>query len=288
MTDSDQDAAPFIGSIVHPTDFSAASERAFAHALAVALLRQSRLTLLHVGSDEQTDWSRFPAVRAMLERWGMLEPGSTQADVFERLGVRVIKRSITSRFPALAVVDYLHENPADLLVVATEGRSGVARWLHGSVAEAMARWSKSATLFVPADGERDIVTVDGKLTLANVLIPIDHAPDASAAVEFAMRAADLFGNGNTTLTLLHVGNEQAAPRVHAPDGERWKFARLFRDGDPVTQIAAAAELVRAELIVMPTAGRSGAFEALRGSTTERVLREARCSVLAVPARLAAN
>ncbi len=151
----------------------------------------------------------------------------------------------------------------------------------------MARWSKSATLFVPADGERDIVTVDGKLTLANILIPIDHTPDASAAVEFAMRAADLFGNGNTTLTLLHVGNEQAAPRVHAPDGERWKFARLFRDGDPVTQIAAAAELVRAELIVMPTAGRSGAFEALRGSTTERVLREARCSVLAVPARLAA-
>jgi len=34
---------------------------------------------------------------------------------------------------------------------------------------------------------------------------------------------------------------------------------------------------------MPTAGRAGVFEVLRGSTTERVLRKARCPLLAVPA-----
>jgi nucleotide-binding universal stress UspA family protein len=274
MAEHDTDTAAFIQSVVHPTDFSAASARAFAHALAVAVLRRSSLTLLHVGNEEQADWGKYPAVRATLERWGMLEAGSTQADVFRRLGVQVTKVSVASRFPALAVVDYLAENPADLLVVATEGRSGSARWLHGSVAEAMARRSTTMTLFVPADSERDIITADGKLTFTNVLIPIDHAPDATAAIDFAMRAADIFGDGNTTLTLLHIGSEQGAPRVHAPDGE------------PVAQIAAAAEQVRADLIVMPTAGRSGAFEALRGSTTERVLRQAPCAVLAVPARQA--
>ena len=280
---SESPVGPFITTIVHPTDFSAASERAFAHALAVALLRRASLTLLHVGTEEQTDWSRFPGVRAMLERWGMLEPGSSQAAVFERLGVRVTKRSIAGRLPALAVIDYLAENPADLLVVATEGRDGAARWLHGSVAEAMARWSKTTTLFVPANGQRDIVAIDGKLTLRNVLIPIDHAPDAAAAVELAMRTADIFGDGDVTITLLHVGAEAAAPRVHAPDGDRWTFARMHRDGDAVTQILAVADLVQAELIVMPTAGRAGVFEALRGGTTERVLRQAPCPLLAVPA-----
>ena len=58
---------------------------------------------------------------------------------------------------------------------------------------------------------------------------------------------------------------------------------MRREGDPVEQILAATESVGAELIVMPTAGRAGVFEALRGSTTERVLRQARCPILAVPA-----
>jgi len=51
----------------------------------------------------------------------------------------------------------------------------------------------------------------------------------------------------------------------------------------VEQIVATADALNAELIVMPTAGRAGVFEALRGSTTERVLRHASCPLLAVPA-----
>ena len=97
--------------------------------------------------------------------------------------------------------------PTDLLVVATEGREGVARWLHGSVAEAMARWTRTMTLFVPADAEREIVALaDGNLTLNNVLIPVDHSPDPSAAIEFARRAAEIIGEGNVTITLLYVGS----------------------------------------------------------------------------------
>jgi nucleotide-binding universal stress UspA family protein len=38
----------------------------------------------------------------------------------------------------------------------------------------------------------------------------------------------------------------------------------------------------ADLIVMATAGHQGALDALRGSTTERVVRQATCPVLAVP------
>jgi nucleotide-binding universal stress UspA family protein len=38
----------------------------------------------------------------------------------------------------------------------------------------------------------------------------------------------------------------------------------------------------AELIVMTTQGHRGLADALRGSTTERVIRRARCPVLAVP------
>ena len=275
---------PFVRSVVHATDFSPASERAFVHALAIALLRQTSLTLLHVGTQASRDWHRFPAVRGTLERWGLMPKGSAQQDVLELVGVSVVKMSISSRFPALAVVDYLDREQTDLLVVASEGREGPARWLQGSAAEAMARWGKTMTLFVPNDAERTLVAeADGDLTLSNVLIPVDHEPDPSAAIEFARRAAKVAGDGRVTITLLYVGAADSAPRAHTEDGEGFSFQRMRREGDPVEQIVAVADELRTELVVMATAGRSGVFEALRGSTTERVLRRMRCPVLAVPA-----
>jgi len=275
---------PFVETVVHPTDLSPASERAFAHALAVALVRRARLTILHVAADDRPAWDEFPAVRATLERWGLLEPGSPRRAVFNQLGVELIKRTIPGSAAAGAVVDYLDEHPADLLVVATEGRDGRAQWLHGSVAEAMARRSRTMTLFVPAQADRTFVSLaDGTLTLNNLLIPVDRTPDAAAAIEFAKRVAEAGGDGKTTISLLHVGAEMDMPRVEAVDGDRWTFAQMRREGEPVAEILAAAELVRADLIVMPTAGRAGVFEVLRGSTTERVVRQARCPLLAVPA-----
>ena len=140
------------------------------------------------------------------------------------------------------------------------------------------------TLFVPADAQRDVVALaDGNLTLDNVLIPVDLAPDASAELEFARRAAMIASDSQATITLLNVGDGQALSRLHVQDGEQWKFARMHREGEPVDEIVSAAERVKAELIVMPTEGRHGVFDALRGSTTERVLRRIRCPLLAVPA-----
>lgn len=277
-------AAPFIRSVVHATDFSAAGDRAFAHALGVALLVRASLTILHVTSDHSGDWRGFPAVRKTLERWKLLDPGSAQEDVLDKLGVAVRKIAIESRFPAAAIAQHLENEPADLLVVATEGREGVARWLHGSVAEAMARWSRTMTLFVPVEAQRDVVALsDGNLRLENVLIPVDRTPDPSAALEFARRAAMIASDSQATITLLNVGDGQALSSLRTRDGPQWKFERMQREGEPVDEIVAAAELVDADLIVMPTEGRHGVFDALRGSTTERVLRRVRCPLLAVPA-----
>lgn len=47
-------------------------------------------------------------------------------------------------------------------------------------------------------------------------------------------------------------------------------------------IVGYAHEVGADLIAMPTAGRRGLFEALLGSTTERVIIESNQPVLAVP------
>lgn len=50
-------------------------------------------------------------------------------------------------------------------------------------------------------------------------------------------------------------------------------------GDPGTEIAAFAERVQADLVVMPSHGRSGLQKFFLGSVAERVLRLAHCPVL---------
>ena len=277
-------STPLIRSVVHATDFSAADERAYAHALGVAVLARAKLTILHVTSDPSGDLKGFPAVRKTLERWKVLEPGSAQGAVFTKLGVSVKKIRLGNHFPALGVAQHLENEGTDLLVVATEGRKGAASWMHGSAAEEIARRSRTMTLFVPANARRNIVAPsDGNLTLENMLIPVDRTPDPWAAIEFARRAAMVMSDGKATITLLHDGNGREPPRLHLDDGPHWRFARMQYDGELVEAIEAAAARVRADLVIMPTEGRHGVFDVLRGSTTERVLRRLRCPLLAVPA-----
>ena len=85
--------APFVKSIFHPSDFSKTSELAFAHALAIALIRRTELVIMHAGRVNIGDWARFPPVRKTLERWQVLAPGSPRSAVFEKLAVRVTKVS---------------------------------------------------------------------------------------------------------------------------------------------------------------------------------------------------
>jgi len=276
---------PLVRSVLHPTDFSDASHRAFAHALAISLLRQTELTILHVGNENEddVDWASFPEVRKTLERWKLLEPDSRRPEVFEKLRVRVRKLALRSRSPSRATINFLDQQEHDLIVLATEGLArGTKAWLQHSDAEAIARGSRAMTLFVPARTNRGLVTIeDGELNLKNVIVAIDAAIDFDGAMEFARRAAEIIGDGNVAITLLHVG-ERMPPLPSLPKGKGCVWHTALRQGEPVESILAAAEELTADLIVMTTNGRDTLNQALRGSTTERVLRSAKCPVLAVP------
>ena len=59
--------------------------------------------------------------------------------------------------------------------------------------------------------------------------------------------------------------------------------KLTKSGEVVDVIDQTARETEADLIVMSTEGRNGFLDALRGSHSERVLRKARCPILAIPA-----
>jgi nucleotide-binding universal stress UspA family protein len=272
-------AVPFVTSIFHPSDFSAASEQAFAHALAIALMRKTKLIILHARRGQSADWSKFPAVRKTLSRWQVLEPGSQPMDVFHKLGIAVTKVS-TRGDPLRVSLRQIDKQKPDLVVLATRGQQGLPHWLKPSVAQAIARRTTAMTLFVP-EGCRGIVSVDGDIHLRRILLPIDHHPDAQEAMIRVIRAAEAFGDDSVEVVILHVGDSEF-PRINRPPSQNCVWTETRRNGDAAAAILAAAQ-EEVDLIVMATEGRQGIMDAIRGSVTERVVRGAPCPVLAVPA-----
>jgi nucleotide-binding universal stress UspA family protein len=272
---------PFVESVLHPTDFSEASERAFAHALAIALFRRAKLTLLHVAeTSSEEEWQRFPSVRGTLERWGVLEPGSERADVFRKLALKVKKVQIEDDDPADAVQAYLEEHPNDLLVLAMEHRGGLPAWLTGSGATKVARVAGVRTLFVPQGCHGFVSPTDGRLSLSRILVPVDHKPEPAPALELAARAANDLGTPPVAIRALHVGERM--PELKLEPGNGFEVTSELRAGDPVAAILDAAGSWPADLVVMATDGRDGPLDIFRGSHTERVVRGIPCPLAAIP------
>lgn len=270
--------------ILHPTDLSEASELAFAHALRLATHNQAFLSLLHVRRDdaEPVPWHEYPSVRETLARWGLLEAGARRSDVARQLGLRVEKVVGYEANVVDSIVSFLRERAVDMIVLATEGRTGVPRWLKPSIAEPVAQLANVPTLFVPQGGRSCISVDDGHVTLDNVLIPIDRRPRPDEAIRRGVRALEAFGSEHSALTLLHVGEEHSAPWPRLPAEGPWKCSCVTRTGRPVEEILRAADELAANLIILVTEGSRGFLDALRGSTTQQIVRRAPCPVLAIP------
>jgi nucleotide-binding universal stress UspA family protein len=272
-----------IDSIFHPTDLSEASFVAFVHALKIALLARSELTILHAtdtGGDT-VSWKDFPGVRQTLERWGELPKGSSKRAIAE-LGMTVEKVTGHGPSPIKTVTSYLQENPAQLVVLSSEGREGIPRFLKPSFAEPIARKTRAMTLFVP-NHTRGFVDPDtGRVTLDRILIPIDHNPRPRPAIDLASAFVRALDDNGGVFDLLHVGERGKAPAVELPDETGWSCEKHYENGDVVDAILRIAENHHAELIVMTTAGSHGILDSLRGTTTEKVVRAANCPVLAIP------
>ncbi len=266
-----------VESIVHPTDFSRAGLDAFAHALRIAAAAKSIFYLVHIESDtELDDWGHFPRVRETLAAWGMIAPDAPQSAVAKELGLRVQKRIVKLNDPVRGVGAFVQQHPCDLLVLMTHARSAPQRWLQGSVAEAAARRARARTLFLREDQTGFVHRETGAISLRTILLPIDDSVPAWEAWRW-VAIFNGFVAPSARVHLLHVGSSTPA-NIGKIEG-----SIDVRQGPVVETIVRVAAEIAADMVVMPTAGREGLLDVFRGSVTERVLREAPCPVMAIPA-----
>lgn len=290
--------------ILCPTDFSAASSRAFEHARTVAAWYEAALTVLHVLSDTMIPGSRQPSMANPM----LLDPvlkQRLQADLAtwvapaRQAGLHAAA-DLREGKPASEIVQVAGELPADLVVMGTHGRGGFRRLVLGSVAETVLKTAPCPVLTVPPHAPDH----PGPRFLQRLLCATDFSPASEAAVRYAVSLAE---EAQACLLLVHVldrarssgalGADEAGADDEA-DVEQAARARL-RDLLPpeardwclpveiVTCGSVAPEILRlarereAGLIVMGVHGRSRLNPMTLGSATHQVVREASCPVLTV-------
>jgi nucleotide-binding universal stress UspA family protein len=214
-------------------------------------------------------------------------------------GELAVETRVLEGEPSEAVLGYAAANGVDLLAMGTHGRTGIDRYIAGSVTERVLRRAAVPVLAVrPA--ERHVESYD------ELLVPTDGSGPADAAVDHGLAVAERFDARVHALTVVDTGETWASPEFVTPGelieqleaegrtgievvaerarGRGLTAVTAVREGLAAEQLLAYAEGNGIDMVVMGTAGRTGLGRYLLGSTTERVLRHAAVPVLAVNAR----
>ena len=276
--------------ILFPSDLSPASDRAFDHARLLAEQFNARLVLYHAIEVEGVEDLAEPPEPAR-EIWRRVELAA-----HEQLAHRSVHTSVaadirverTTSVPK-ALVAFVQAQKPDLTVMATHGRSGIARFMLGSIAERLLQEARTPLLCVrePEHGtalsyRRILVPTDLSLASRGAFPLAGLLARAFGAEVLALHAVDLRARGTSGVTAAIeslVPSEEALLRFLQPElaGVRvLPRVRLGAAGDSITHTAREE---RADVIVMSTRGRDSLADRAFGSQTERVVRTAPCPVL---------
>lgn len=293
-----------IRTILVPLDGSQLAERALPHAQRVAWVSGAALMLIRAvhtrpGVDERLDRE----LAAIEDADAYLDQIATRLHTH---GFTVRAQAIDAT-PADAIALAAQAEAADLIVMSTHGRSGVAHAVLGSVAEAVLPAVTQPLLLVPA---RSAPLPEPPGPFRRVLLPFDGSPLSESALAYVAQAPFTH---EAELVLLHAepprdinaamteylapvygaafqppadhdadNNEAAREALEAAGdlhlhGRSWQTVVMI--GEPGPAIVRVAEDSAVDLIAMATHARSGLDRVVHGSVAVQVLRHAAAPLL---------
>lgn len=275
--------------ILVATDFSGFSDRSHAYGVGLAKLYGARLIFVHVRMDDaaapELALCAFDQITSAVEQNVInLEKWLSNQDV--EYEVLVSHGRIKDVISTL-----VEDRHVDLIVLGTQGRQNLGRFILGSVAEMIFRFTNCPTLTVGPH-----VAMPGKeLNLDEILLAAEDTAESVRAAAYAVSIAEEF---QSRLSLLHVAPTAArfgpdSRRVAramqgklnklAPQAARnWSEVEFCLEyGEPVEEILAKAERINAQLIVLGVREAVSFTSHLPGRTAYQIVIRAHCPVLTI-------
>jgi nucleotide-binding universal stress UspA family protein len=279
--------------ILIPLDGSALAEQVLPYARQIAEACGTGVELISAVHGEDLPEDILAELEA--ERCAYLE--RVAAALPKRLGARwVCRRGI----PAEVIVAHAGQDPDTLIAMASHGRSGMQRWLLGSVASKVIQAAETAVLLLPTGAtspnggpvefERMIVPLDGSALAEHVLGP---AVDLCRCLDMELILVRAYNPSfpGATVRMQQVTEivREAAEVYLAEVAERLAPAGLkdlshqVLHGVPAERITRFALETPNSLTAMCTHGRHGVSRWLLGSVTDAVIHSAEEPVLVIRA-----
>jgi nucleotide-binding universal stress UspA family protein/enoyl-CoA hydratase/carnithine racemase len=292
-----------VKSIMCATDFSDFSNLALNYGVAMAREFDAKLYVCHV-VDVSPTALYGEAVADLSRQHQRLIQSAT-----EKLGQMAADYAIdcepmvVSGHAADEICRLAEEKAVELVVCSTHGRAGLKRLILGSVAERLMRILPCPLLIIRA--LKQDLSLNGELSLKRILVGCDFSPDSNLAFMHGLSLAQEF---QSELHLVNVmesaGNQETAEGGELPESPHYqdtyaslnqKLQDMVSDescnwctlktavltGRSYEGLVDYANKYDIDIIVLGARGRGLVAKLFVGSTTDRVIRQAPCPVLAV-------
>jgi len=286
--------------ILVPLDGSELAEVTLWYAARLAGRLHAALTLVYVSSpDELTSPHMHECyLRDVLAR---VKADADKIAAETKGGEITVDYKILKGDSAEEIIDYADKAKIDLIILSTQGKSGIKRWPLGNVANKVIGATRKQVLLIRAKGAKSDVYKD---RLVKVLVPVDGSRESESILKFvSYLAAEL----DLEITLFHmwvremvqypgketISREQKLIKranVYVEKlGARLKEQGLrvkavFNDvlpSEEAAEIIKLSEEGKFSMVAMATHGRSGVGRWVFGSNANKVLNEGSTPLLLV-------
>ena len=278
------------------TDLTQASHQAVRIAARLARDVDAELVLAHVCHDPALAYaSDYQLTPVTIDKVQADAKGAIEAVSAEAIGLGATRTStrVVAGIPSEQIVAIAQDPTFDLIVVGTHARTGVGRFLFGSVAEMVVRHAPCSVLvargeagpfrrvvcsFDFSDASHEALHLAGELARdALTLVHAVELPPWYSSEPTIVRFLDKLDHRAAQLLEIAVKEVEQQTKAHVSSRARF--------GGVASQVLAiVANDPEVDLVVVGSHGHAGIRHALVGSVAGELIRHARCSVLVARSR----
>jgi nucleotide-binding universal stress UspA family protein len=279
--------------ILVPLDGSELAERVVPAALYLAEVMGGSVTLLTVVAKKSR------AAADLLAK--AIQTGQFEANLYLQTvrkhylpSLVPIETAVITGKPDKAIVEFAHENDADLIIMSTHGRSGITRWSFGRTADKVLRRSPCPTVILrsehdirPDQFRRVLLPLDGSHLAERVLEPALEMVNTMGVQLFLIQVVEkgsFYGFGHDEA---HINEEVEAAQTYLaelreraipPNVAVYPHVAVGSAADVIVDFAVEQEI---DLIIVSSRGDSGFDSWMFGSVAEKVMKGSPCAILVI-------